>query len=103
MVNIMMNTYTLEKALSHFFLRPFGNASELLEKQLRFEKYKRFFSFINGINSLRKYKKVYERNNWTEKSEYEVVSNFLTRYKKINEQKTGSYILTIEELNKIMI
>lgn len=103
--SIIMNAHTLEKALSHFVLRPFGKARiikiiELLEKQLIFEKYERFFSFINGINSLRKYKKVYEENNWTAKSEYEVVSNFLRKYEKIKEQNTGAYIITKEELKQ---
>jgi len=103
--NIIMNTHTLEKALSHFVLRPFGKARiekiiELLEKQLSLENYERLFSFINGINSLRKYKKVYEENNWAAMSEYKIVSNFLAKYEKIKEQKTGSYILTKEELKQ---
>lgn len=63
----------------------------MLEKQLSFENYEKFISFINGINSLRKYKIVYEENNWTAKSEYEVVSNFLTKYEKIKEQNTSEY------------
>jgi nitroreductase len=103
--SIIMNTHTLEKALSHFILRPFGKARiekiiELLEKQLSFENYERLFSFINGINSLRKYKKIYEDNNWTAKQEYKVVSNFLTKFEKIKEQNTGAFILTKEELKQ---
>jgi nitroreductase len=103
--NIIFNTHSLEKGLSHFELRPFGKQKikiiiSLLKKQLAYENYERLFSFINGINSLRKYKKIYEDNNWTAKQEYKVVSNFLTKYEKIKEQNTGAFILTKEELKQ---
>jgi nitroreductase len=71
---------------------------DLLKKQLNFEHYERLFSFINGINSLREYKKVYEEHNWTHKQEYKEVSDFLKDYKEIQNQKAGAYILTKEEL-----
>jgi nitroreductase len=103
--NIILHTHTLEKDLSHFDLRPFGEKKiqiiiGLLKKQLNFEHYERIFSFINGINSLREYKKVYEEHNWTDKQEYKEVSDFLKEYKEIQKQKTGAYILTKEELKK---
>jgi nitroreductase len=101
--NIILHTHILEKDLSHFQLRPFGEKKiqtiiGLLKKQLSFDHYERFFSFINGINSLREYKKVYEEHNWTGKQEYKEVSDFLKDYKEIQKQKTGAYILTKEEL-----
>ena len=101
--NIILNTHTLEKGLSHFELRPFGEEKikviiDLLKKQLVFGNYERLFSFINGINSLREYKKVYEEHKWTDKHEYKEVFEFLSKYEKIIEQKTGAYILTKEEL-----
>ena len=101
--NIILHTHSLEKDLSHFHLRPFGEKNiqiiiDLLKKQLNFEHYERLFSFINGINSLREYKKVYEEHNWTHKQEYKEVSDFLKDYKEIQNQKTGAYILTKEEL-----
>ena len=101
--NIVLHTHTLEKGLSHFNLRPFGGKKiqiiiGLLKKQLNFEHYERLFSFINSINSLREYKKVYEDHNWTDKEEYKKVSDFLKDYKEIKNQKTGAYILTKEEL-----
>ena len=103
--NILFNTHSLEKGFSHFNLRPFGKLTikkiiSLLKKQSTFENYERLFSFINGINSLRKYKKTYEEHNWTDKSEYKEVSEFLKNYEKIEEQKTGAYVLTKEELKK---
>ena len=101
--NIILHTNTLEKSLSHFDLRPFGEKKikiiiSLLKKQLKYENYETLFSFINGINSLRELKKVYEEHNWTEKKEYKEVSDFLKEYKKIKKQKTGAYVLTKEEL-----
>lgn len=103
--NILFNAHSLEKGLSHFVLRPFGKKTikiiiSLLNKQLGFENYERHFSFINGINSLREYKKVYEENKWTDKPEYKEVSEFLINYEKIIEQKTGAYVMTKEELKK---
>ena len=103
--NIIIHTHTLEKGLSHFDLRPFGNQKvriiiDLLKKQLDFENYERLFSFINGINSLREYKKVYEEHKWTDKPEYKEVSEFLIKYEKISVQKTGAYVMTKEELQK---
>ena len=101
--NIIFNTHSLEKGLSHFKLRPFGKNKiriiiGLLKKQLSFENYERLFSFINGINSLREYKKVYEEHKWIDNPEYKEVSEFLAKYEKITEQKTGAYIMTKEEL-----
>ncbi len=69
-----------------------------MKKQLNVKNYERLFSFINGINSLREYKKVYEKHKWTYKEEYKEVSEFLKEFEKIKEQKTGTYILTKEEL-----
>ena len=101
--NIIFNTHTLEKGLSHFDLRPFGEKKiealiDLLKKQQNFKNYERLFSFINGINSLREYKKVYEEHKWIYKKEYKEVSKFLKEYENIKSQKTGAYILTKEEL-----
>ena len=101
--NILFNTHTLEKGLSHFDLRPFGEKKiktiiDLLKKQLNFNNYERLFSFVNGINSLREYKKVYKEHKWTYKQEYKEVSDFLKDYENIKEQRAGAYILTKEEL-----
>ena len=102
---IIMYTHFLEKGLSHFDLRPFGKQKikiiiGLLKKQLKIEKYERLFSFISGINSLREYKKVYEKHKWTNKQEYKEVLEFLAKYEKIKEQKAGAYVMTKEELKK---
>ena len=102
---IIMYTHFLEKGLSHFDLRPFGEQKikiiiGLLKEQLKIEKYERLFSFISGINSLREYKKVYEKHKWTNKQEYKEVLEFLAKYEKIKEQKAGAYVMTKEELKK---
>lgn len=101
--NIIFNTHSLEKGMSHFKLRPFGKQKikviiDLLKKQLSFENYEKLFSFINGINSLREYKKVYEEHKWIDNPEYKEVSEFLAKYEKIIEQRTGAYVMTKEEL-----
>ena len=103
--HIMYISHVLEKGLSHFDLRPFGQKKIkfliiLLEKQISFNNYEKHFSFIIGINSLRGYKKIYEKHKWTDKLEYKEVSKFLLKYIKVKEQKTGAYILTKEELKK---
>ena len=100
---LIMHTHSLEKGLSHFELRPFGyeNIKSIIQKinsELKYENHSNHFSFINGINSLREYKKVYEAHNWKDKPEYNEVSEFLKNYENIPEQKTGAYILTKEEL-----
>jgi nitroreductase len=102
---IILHTHTLEKGLEHFELRPFGKRKvemiiNLLKAELKFENHEKDFSFINGINSLREYKKTYEEHKWTNEKEYKIVSEFLEKYEKIGEQRTGAYILTKEELRK---
>lgn len=101
--SIIFHTHSIEKSLSHFDLRPFGIKKislimSILNKELKYENHEKHFSFINGINTLRQYKKVYEEHKWTDKEEYKNVSDFLKMYENIPEQKTGSYILTKEEL-----
>ena len=103
--SIVLHTHTLEKGLEHFNLRPFGKRKvhiimDLLKKELKFKNHETDFSFINGINSLREYKKTYEDHKWTDTKEYKDVSKFLKDYTKIPDQKTGAYILTKEELKK---
>jgi nitroreductase len=73
---------------------------DLLEAELKYANHEKDFSFINGINSLREYKKTYEKHKWTNEKEYKIVSDFLKKYEKIGEQRTGVYILTKEELRK---
>jgi hypothetical protein len=102
---IVLHTHTLEKGLEHFELRPFGKKKieiiiNLLKAELKYENHEKDFSFINGINSLREYKKAYEQHKWTNEKEYKIVSEFLEKYKKIGKQRTGAYILTKEELRK---
>ena len=101
--SLIFHTHTLEKGLSHFDLRPFGEQKvssimSILNKELKYENHEKHFSFINGINSLREYKRVYEEHKWTDREEYKKVSDFLKNYENIPEQKTGAYILTKEEL-----
>lgn len=71
-----------------------------MKKQLEFENYERLFSFINGINSLREFKKVYEENKKIDNLEYKEISEFLAKYEKIIKPKTGAYEMTKEELKK---
>ena len=102
---LLFHTHTLEKGLSHFELRPFGQKKikmiiGLLKDELKYENHINHFSFINGVNSLREYVKTYEGHKWTDTLEYKMVSDFLKDYKNIPEQKTGAYILTREELKK---
>ena len=103
--SISLLTHAIEKGLSHFILRKFGKTKSnsiinLLNKELKYESHEKHFSFINGINSLREYKKVYEENKWTEEVEFKKVSDFLKKYENIPEQKTGVNILNKEELKK---
>ena len=103
--SIVLYTHTLEKGFEHFKLRPFGKRKihiimDLLKKELKFKNHEKHFSFINGINSLREYKKTYEDHKWTNRKEYKDVSEFLKDYKKIPDQKTGAYILNKEQLKK---
>jgi hypothetical protein len=97
--------HTLEKGFCHFKLRPFGikkinRMIYLLKKETKYEKHGKLFSFINGINLLREYKKIYELNNWTNYDEYKKVSKFLDKYQDIEIKKVGCYILDKVELEK---
>ena len=99
----IIHTHTLEKGMEHFELRPFAVKKtayimNLLKRESKFKNYKNTFAYINGVNSLREYKKIYEEHNWTDKDEYKKVSNFLKDYKKVEQQKAGAYILTKKEL-----
>ena len=96
-------THTLEKGMEHFELRPFaikktGYIMRLIKRETKFENYNDTFSFINGINSLREYKKIYEENGWKDKDEYKNVTHFLKEYIDVPQQKAGAYILTKKEL-----
>ena len=99
----IIHTHTLEKGMEHFELRPFAVKKtayimNLLKRESKFKNYKNTFAYINGVNSLREYKKIYEEHNWKDKDEYKKVSNFLKDYKKVEQQKAGAYILTKKEL-----
>jgi len=101
--SLVFQTHSLEKGLSHFKLRPFGENKiksiiNTLKAELKYNNHERHFYFINGINTLREYKNIYEKYKWTKRSEYKIVKRFLKYYKHIEEQKTGAYILTKEEL-----
>ena len=103
--SLLVYEHTLEKGLSHFDLRPFGktkikNIISLLIKELKYANYEKNFSFIIGINSLREYKKIYEKYKWVNEKEYKEVVKFLKDYKNIPEKKTGAFIVTNEELKK---
>ena len=101
----IIHTHTLEKGMEHFELRPFavknaGYIINLLKRESKFDNYKNTFSFINGINSLREYKKIYEDHDWKGQDEYKKVSEFLKDYVDIEQQKAGAFILTKKELEK---
>ena len=101
----IIHTHTLEKGMEHFELRPFAVKKteyimSLIKRESKFENYRNTFAFINGINSLREYKKIYEEHGWKDKDEYKKVSEFLKNYTDVEEQKAGAYILTKKELEK---
>ena len=103
--NIIYYTHGIEKGLSHFVLRNFGEKKiysliNLLKKYLKFFNYENDFSFINGINILREYKYVYKQNNWTKKKEYTMTSKFLKDFKNIKMIKTGAHIIEKEDIKK---
>jgi nitroreductase len=99
----IIHTHTLEKGMEHFELRPFAVEKtryimSLIKRESKYENYENKFAFINGINSLREYKKIYEEHNWINKDEYKKVDEFLKNYSKVENQKAGAYILTKKEL-----
>ena len=101
----IIHTHTLEKGMEHFELRPFAVEKtryimSLIKRESKYENYENKFAFINGINSLREYKKIYEEHNWINKDEYKKVDEFLKNYSKVENQKAGAYILTKKELQK---
>jgi nitroreductase len=101
----IIHTHTLEKGMEHFELRPFALEKtryimSLIKRESKYENYENKFAFINGINSLREYKKIYEEHNWINKDEYKKVDEFLKNYSKVENQKAGAYILTKKELQK---
>ena len=102
---LLWSTHTVEKGLSHFELRPFCKDKieeiiKILNSAKKYANYEKDFSFINGINTLREYKKTYEEHKWTNTKEYKTVANFVKDFTAIPDQKTGAYILTKEELKK---
>ena len=104
----IIHTHTLEKGMEHFELRPFavkktGYIMTLIKRESKFENYKNTFAFVNGINSLREYKKIYEDHGWKDKDEYKKVTKFLEDYKDVEQQKAGAYILKKKNWKKIII
>lgn len=101
--NILYITHAIEKGLCHFNPRIFGKKKvksliALLNKYIKYKHYKNNFSFLNGINILREYEKLYKSNNWTNEKEYKKVSKFLKKFKKIKYIKTGAYIISKKEI-----
>ena len=99
----VIHCHTLEKGMEHFELRPFAVKKteymiDLIKRQTKYEGFEKKFAYINGINSLRAYKNLYEEHNWKDKKEYKTVSDFLKDYEKVEPQKAGAYILTKKEL-----
>jgi len=99
----IIHCHTLEKGMEHFELRPFAvqkteHIMNIIKLESKFENYKNTFAYINGVNSLREYKKIYEEHNWTDKDEYKKVTNFLKDHEDVEKQKAGAYILTKKEL-----
>ena len=99
----IMFSHLLEKGMEHFELRPFGkekarNLMSLIKNQSKLENYKSLFSIINGVNTLREYKKIYEAHGWDNYEEYKKVKEFLKDYNDIEFQKAGAFILTKKEL-----
>ena len=100
---LLMEEHSIEKGLSHFDLRPFGdntitNLLKFINLELKYENNENHFAFKSAINSLREYKKKYEEKKWTDLNTYKQVSEFLKNYEKIPEEKTGAFVLTNEEL-----
>ena len=100
---IILNSHLIEKKLSCFNLKKFGKNTiksliKLLKKDLIYDNYPNDFSFINGINILREYIKIYKKNNWTNEIEYKKTSLFLKKFKNIKKQKVGAYLLNKEQL-----
>ena len=99
----IIHCHTLEKGMEHFELRPFAvqkteHIMNIIKLESKFENYKNTFAYINGVNSLREYKKIYEEHNWIDKDEYKKVTNFLKDHEDVEKQKAGAYILTKKEL-----
>ena len=99
----VIHTHTLEKGMEHFELRPFAVKKtayiiDLIKRQSKYEGFEKKFAYINGINSLRAYKNIYEEHNWKDKKEYKTVNEFLKNYENVEQQKAGAYILTKKEL-----
>ena len=102
---IMYQSHTIEKGMSHFKLRPFGKKKilsilNLLKKDLKYNNYQNDFSFINGINILREYKELYEKNKWKNRKEYYKITIFLENFKNITKTKTGAFTLSLDDLKK---
>ena len=99
----IMHTHSIEKGMEHFELRPFAShiaecIMSLIIRESKYQNYENKFAFINGINLLREYKRVYEEHNWINKEEYIKVNDFLKNYINVENQKAGAYILTKKEL-----
>ena len=99
----VIHTHTLEKGMEHFELRPFAVKKteyiiDLIKRQSKYEGFEKKFAYINGVNSLRAYKTIYEEHNWKDKNEYKTVTEFLKNYENVEQQKAGAYILTKKEL-----
>ena len=78
---LIIYSHILEKGMQHFEIRPFAMMKidiiiNLIKLQSKFDKYKNTFAFINSVNSLREYKKIYENHNWTDREEYKKVNDF---------------------------
>ena len=101
--NILYYTHAIEKGLCHFKPRKFGKNKakhliKLLNKYIKYKNHENNFSFINGINILREYNKLYILNHWTNVEEYRIVSDFLKKFKSIKVIKSGAYILNKNQI-----
>lgn len=96
---ILLLVHSLEKGMTSKKMRQFGydkikNIAELLNNYSRGNI---DFAFISGVNAIRAYCEIYEKNNWTEKEEYLFSIEELKKYEDIKMIPVGSHKLYLND------
>lgn len=101
--SLIFEVHKLEKGMTSNDLRPFGKDKvkkiiDLIKKNQNLNK--NIFSYNLSINCLYKYKEIYEKYKWTDRSEYIIVKEFLKNKNDYNYLKVGAYDLARNDIMK---
>lgn len=102
--DLILEIHKLEKGMTSKQIRPFGvdKVKKIIKLLNLYQKkgYEESFASNLAISILCKYKEIYKENNWIDKSEYILVSNYLNSHKNNFKISSGAYEIKFDDIKK---